>query len=67
MVSNHRQQLRLNPLSAIVLDGETITHPRISGIRDAGSVDIDASSRNTTGNSTSFIPRLPEVMQVVQT
>ena len=41
--------------------------PRISGIRDAGSVDIDASSRNTTGKSTSFIHRLPEVMQVVQT
>ena len=67
MVSNQRQQLRLNPLSASVLDGETITHPRISGIRDAGSVDIDASSRNTTRKSTSFIPRVPDIMQVVQT
>jgi hypothetical protein len=52
----------------IVCDERIEVHtPRINGIRDAGSVDIDASSRNTTGKSTSFIHRLPEVMQVVQT
>lgn len=36
------------------------------GIRDAGSVDMDASSRNTTGKSTTRRALHDEVTQVVQ-
>jgi hypothetical protein len=36
------------------------------GINDAGSVDIEASSRNTTGKSIMFNCAQAEVMQVVQ-
>ena len=40
--------------------------PFIKGMRDAGSVDIDASSRKTTGKSSTLSATLAEVMQVVQ-
>ena len=36
------------------------------GINDAGSVDIDASSRKTTGKSITFKATQAEVMHVVQ-
>lgn len=36
------------------------------GIKDAGSVDMDASSRNTTGKSITFSETAADVMQVVQ-
>jgi hypothetical protein len=39
----------------------------MSGIKDAGSVDMDASSRKTTGKSVRFNATHAEVMQVVQT
>jgi hypothetical protein len=39
----------------------------MSGINDAGSVDMDASSRNTTGKSTKFRVLVAALMQVVQT
>lgn len=40
--------------------------PFMMGIKDAGSVDMEASSRNTTGKSMTFIATAAEVMQVVQ-
>lgn len=47
------------------IQGETRT-PFINGMRDAGSVDMDASSRKTTGKSSTLSATLAEVMQVVQ-
>lgn len=38
----------------------------MSGIKDAGSVDIDASSRKTTGKSVTFNAILADVIHVVQ-
>ena len=40
--------------------------PRIKGISEAGSVDIEASSRNTTGKSRTLSAALADVMHVVQ-
>lgn len=40
--------------------------PFIRGMSDAGSVDIDASSRKTTGKSVTFNATHAEVMHVVQ-
>jgi len=36
------------------------------GIKDAGSVDMEASSRNTTGKSITFSEFAADVMHVVQ-
>lgn len=36
------------------------------GIKDAGSVDIEASSRKTTGKSITFNATAADVMHVVQ-
>jgi hypothetical protein len=36
------------------------------GIKDAGSVDMEASSRNTTGKSITFSAFAADVMHVVQ-
>ena len=47
------------------IQGETRT-PFIKGMRDAGSVDMDASSRKTTGRSSTLSATLAEVMHVVQ-
>ena len=40
--------------------------PLIKGTNDAGSVDMEASSKNTTGKSSSLRATLADVMQVVQ-
>jgi len=37
------------------------------GMREAGSVDIEASSKKTRGKSMTFNNRDPELMQVVHT
>ena len=37
------------------------------GMREAGSVDIEASSKKITGKSMAFNDRDPELMQVVHT
>jgi hypothetical protein len=47
------------------IQDETRT-PFIKGMRDAGSVAMDASSRKTTGRSSTLSATLAEVMQVVQ-
>jgi hypothetical protein len=40
--------------------------PRIKGMSDAGSVDMEASSKNTTGKSRILSAALADVMHVVQ-
>ena len=41
--------------------------PFMRGMREAGSVDIEASSKKTTGKSMTSNDRDPELMQVVHT
>lgn len=41
--------------------------PFMRGMREAGSVDIEASSKKTTGKSIKSNDRDPELMQVVHT
>ena len=70
MIANEGSMLRLGITrrQAEAAATKSLIHtPRISGMRTAGSVDMDASSMKTTGKSRAFKVWLAEVMHVVQT
>ena len=53
-------------MNSRVRENDTQRTPFMIGINDAGSVDMEASSRKTTGKSIMFNAAQAEVMQVVQ-
>lgn len=68
MITNqcYMSRLAFYSVDCYIIVVKMFVTPFMMGIKDAGSVDIEASSRNTTGKSIIFSAMAADVIHVVQ-